>query len=239
MSKTNTYLDRLPKRAQKRGSAQNGEVEVVTAKKDLNQIAGECAGKIKGSALGSNGKRIGILLEDNVRFIVRDALKFPSGTTECRMRIIGKTEFDGPNGVAALCVSKGRFVIREIYRHPTRGWELEIVRGRRELGQTVRQAVRAEIKQELGFRVKRMRRLGTLSPETSLMSSTVEIYLVELADGPQRDEPESSEVFGETFWLTYRELASMIKRGEIRDSYTIAALTFARLHGHVRESRAR
>jgi ADP-ribose pyrophosphatase len=155
------------------------------------------------------------------------------------MRLIGKTEFDGPNGVVALCVSKGRFVIREIYRHATRSWELEVVRGRRESGQTARQAVRAEVKQELGFRVKRMRRIGSICPDTAIMSSTLEVYLVELADGPQRDEPESSEVFGETLWLTYPELASRIRRGEIRDSYTIAALTFARLHGHVRESRAR
>jgi hypothetical protein len=99
--------------------------------------------------------------------------------------------------------------------------------------------VRAEVKQELGFRVKRMRRIGTICPDTAVMSSTLEVYLVELTEGPQRDEPESSEVFGETFWLTYPELASRIRRGEIRDSYTIAALTFARLHGHVRESRAR
>lgn len=155
------------------------------------------------------------------------------------MRIIGKTEFDGPNGIAALCVSKGRFVIREIYRHPTRGWELEIVRGRRELGQTARQAVRAEVKQELGYPVKRMRRIGTVCPDTALMSSTLEIFLVELGDGPQRDEPEESEVFGKTYRFSYRELASKIKRGEIRDSYTIAALTFARIGGHLRESRAR
>jgi len=239
MSKTNTYLDRLPKHAQKRGSVKRGEAEIVTAKRELDEIASECAGDLKGSALGSNGKRIGILLEDDVRFVIRDALKFPSGTTECRMRVVGKTEFDGPNGVVALCVMNGRFVIREIYRHATRGWELEVVRGRRESGQTARQAVRAEVKQELGFGVKRMRRIGVICPDTALMSSTLEVYLVELRDGPQRDEPESSEIFGETYWLTYPELAAMIRRGAIRDSYTIAALTFARLHGHVRESRAR
>ena len=233
MSKTNTYLDRLPKHAQKRGSVRKGEAEIVTARKELNQIASECAADLKGSALGSNGKRIGILLEDDVRFVIRDALKFPSGATECRMRVVAKTEFDGPNGVVGLCVMNGRFVIREIYRHATRGWELEVVRGRRESGQTARQAVRAEVKQELGFRVKRMRRIGSICPDTALMSSTLEVYLVELRDGPQRDEPESSEVFGETFCLTYSQVASMIRRGKIRDSYTIAAMTFARLHGHV------
>src|SRR3982751_567790 len=128
------YLSRLPKRGQRRGDASKGEIEIVTARKDLARISTECADELSGSALGKGGKRIGILLEDEVRFVVRDALRFPSGETKCQMRIVGKTEYDGANGVAVLCVLEGRFLLREIFRHATRSWELETVRGRRETG---------------------------------------------------------------------------------------------------------
>jgi ADP-ribose pyrophosphatase len=239
MSKKNNYLNELPRHAQRRGHVNKGEAEIVTSRRELDEIASECARELKGSALGKGGKRIGILLEDEVRFVVRDALKFPSGATKCEMRIIGKTEYDGPNGVAALCISDGRFVLREIYRHATRSWELETVRGRRELGQTSRQAVRAEVKQELGYPVKRMQRLGTIRPDSALMSSILEIFLVELGKGPRQDEPEESEVFGRIHRLTYRELGRKILRGEVRDGYTIGALALAQLNGLVRGGNAR
>src|SRR5512133_1152930 len=146
MPSKNGYLARLPEHAQRRGSAEKGEVEIVTARRDLTRIESECAAELTGSALGKGGKRIGILLEDEVRMVVRDALLFPSGATRCEMRIVGKTEYDGPNGVAVLCTAEGKVVLREIYRHATRSWELETVRGRRESGQTSQQAARAEVK---------------------------------------------------------------------------------------------
>ena len=231
MSKTASYLDRLPRHAQRRGDAAMGEAEIITSRRELDAASSECAGELSGSALGKGGKRIGILLEDEVRMIVRDALRFPSGAAKCEMRIIGKTEFDGPNGVVALCVAKGKFVLREIYRHATRSWELETVRGRRESGQTPRQAVRAEVKQELGFPVRRVHRLGTFCPDTAVMSSKLDMFLIELGDGPRRDEPEESEAFGRIRHLSPAEIGRLIERGKIRDSYTIGALMLSQLKG--------
>jgi ADP-ribose pyrophosphatase len=237
MSSSRTYLDRLPKHAQKRGSAEKGEIEIVTSRHELKRIEAECAGDLSGSALGKGGKRIGILLEDEVRMVVRDALKFPTGATRCQMRIIGKTEYDGPNGIVALCVLDGRFLLRETYRHPTRAWELETLRGRRETGRTSRQTVRMEVKQELGYSVKRMHALGRICPETAIMSSTLDVFLAELRSGPRRDEPEESEAFGRIHRLRPRDLADRIMTGEIRDGYTIAALMLAQLRGFVRAPR--
>jgi len=233
MSRTGGYLERLPTHARRRGDATKGEVEIVTARHELQKISANCASELKGSALGKGGKRIGILLEDEVRMVVRDALRFPSGETRCQMRIVGKTEFDGPNGVVALCVADGLFVMREIYRHATRSWELETVRGRRESGQTSRQAVRAEVKQELGYPVRRIQALGKFCPETALMSSTLDLFFVELGRGPRRDDPEGSEALGRIHRLEPRELARAILDGKIRDSYTIGALMLAQLRGLV------
>ena len=100
MSTKQNYLKRLPKDGQARGKVEKGEIEIVTSKKDLRRIESKCADDLSGSALGKGGKRIGILIEDEVHMVVRDPLRYPSGATNCRMRVIGKTEFDGPNGVA-------------------------------------------------------------------------------------------------------------------------------------------
>lgn len=223
------YLTRLPKGAQKRASAKRGEVEIVVSKKDLDRISSECAGELKGSALA--GRKIGVLLEDEVRYVVRDALRFPSGETRCEMRIVGKTEIDGPNGVAVLCILNGRFVLREIFRHATRSWELETVRGRREVGTTSQQAARNEVKQELGYQVSKLQRLGTFCPDSAVMSSTLDLFLAELKDGPRHDEPEGSEAFGKIHRLSFTQISQKIRSGQIRDSYTIGALCLAQLKG--------
>lgn len=231
MALSGQYLKKLPSHAQRRGSAAKGEAEIVTGRKELERISAECSGELSGSALGKGGKRLGILLEDEVRMVVRDALRFPSGATKCEMRIVGKTEYDGPNGVAVLCVSDGRIVLREIYRHATRSWELETVRGRRESGQTSTQAARAEVKQELGYPVRRLHRLGTICPDTAVMSSTLELFLAELGKGPRRDEPEESEAFGKIHRLTPAKIGRLILKRRIRDGYTLGALALSQLRG--------
>jgi 8-oxo-dGTP pyrophosphatase MutT (NUDIX family) len=226
-----SYLTRLPKHARRRGSADKGEIEIVTSKKRQARIAQDCADALNGSALGKGGKRIGILLEDEVRMYVRDALAFPSGETKCEMRVIGKTEFDGPNGVAALCVLDGKFLIREIFRHATRSWELETVRGRRETGMTSRQAMQREIKQELGYGVRRMKKLGQICPDSAVLSTTLDLFFAELVPGDGHDDPEGSEAFGRKHHLSASQLAKKIQSGVIRDSYTVAAFLLAQMNG--------
>jgi ADP-ribose pyrophosphatase len=226
-----SYLARLPRVAQKRGDQSKGEIEIVTRKKSVRRIDAECGPDLEGSALGKNGKRIGILLEDKVHFIVRDAVEFPSGAAGCAMRIIGKTQFDGVNGVIALTHCEGRLFLRKIFRHATRSWELEAVRGRRETGMTSRGTVRKEVKEELGYPVKRTVKLGSIRPETALLATEVDVFWTELGRGPRKDDPEPKEAFGPVVELSFGEVGERIMSGEIRDGCTISALMLAQLAG--------
>jgi hypothetical protein len=232
-TKKSDYLSRLPEHAQRRGDASEGEAELVTKRTELERIQSECADELSGSALGKGGKTIGILIEDEVRMIARDAVRYPSGETKCQMRMIGTTEFDGVNGVVVLRRIEGKFVLRRIFRHATRAWELEAVRGRRETGQTSMQAAEAEIKQELGFPLEKLYPLGQVCPDTAFMSSVLDLFLADLGAGPRDDDPEPTEAFGEIVHLTAEELGHRILKGEVRDSYTITAMTFAQLRGLV------
>ncbi|HVD61751.1 MAG TPA: NUDIX hydrolase [Gemmatimonadaceae bacterium] len=226
-----SYLERLPRIAQKRGSAAKGQIELVTRKKLVRQIDEETASELKGSALGKNGKRIGILLEDEVHMVVRDAVKYPSGATGAPMRIIGKTQFDGVNGVVALAHCEGFLYLRRIFRHPVRSWEIEAVRGKRETGMSSRATARKEVKEELGYPVRTVTKIGTVCPETALLASILDVYWVELGPGPRKDEPEPKEAFGPIEKLTPEELMERIGNGEIRDSYTITATMLAQIKG--------
>ncbi len=226
-----SYLERLPRIAQKRGSAAKGQIEIVTRKKQVRQIDEETASELKGSALGKNGKRIGILLEDEVHMFVRDALKYPSGETGARIRVIGKTQYDGVSGIVALAHCEGSIYLRRIFRHPTRSWEIEATRGRRESGSSSRATARKELKEELGFPVRTITKIGTICPETALMASILDVYWVELGPGPQKDKPEPQEAFGPIVKVTPQQLIERIASGEIRDSYTITAVMLAQIKG--------
>jgi hypothetical protein len=90
-----------------------------------------------------------------------------------------------------------------------------------------------EVKQELGYSLRKLRPLGKIRPDSALMSSTLDIFFGELGSGPPHDEPEPTEAFGEIHHLTAEELAGRILKGRVKDSYTIAALMMAQLRGYI------
>jgi ADP-ribose pyrophosphatase len=208
------YVKKLPESAGYRGDASAGEIEIIS-KTDSPKIRA----------------RTGILIEDKLHFFVRDAVKFPSGETRTQMRVIGCTMSDGPSGVVALAWRDGKIFLREMFRHATRRWELETPRGQRESGYSSEDAAIKEIDEELGFKVDRIEQIGEVSGDTAILASTLPIFWAELAPGPPRDHPESSEAFGKIIALDPLELKDRIVRGDIRDGYTLSAIVFAQLAG--------
>jgi ADP-ribose pyrophosphatase len=208
------YLKKLPASTHYKGDAKAGEIEIIDKRE---------APKIRA--------KTGILIEDKLHFFVRDAVRFPSGEIRTQMRVIGCTMSDGPSGVVALASRDGKLFLRKMFRHATRRWELETPRGQRETGFSAEEAARKEIDEELGFRVKTIEKIGDVSGDSALLASTLPIFWAELEPGPPRDHPEKSEAFGEIVPLTASELKSRILRGDIRDGYTLSAITFAQLAG--------
>ena len=208
------YLKKLPESARYRGDAAAGEIEIIPAA-DAGDVEGET----------------GILFEDSLHYVVRDAVKFPSGDTRAQLRIIGCTLTDGPSGVVALAWRDGKLHLRDMFRHATRRWELETPRGQRETGCTAEEAAIKEVDEELGFSVAKIERIGEVSGDTAILASTLPVFWCELEPGPPRDHPESSEAFGEILSLSPRELLEKIRGAHIRDSYTLSAITLAQAAG--------
>ena len=75
---------------------------------------------------------IGIVLEDEYIIVVRDPVKFPSGTTGTYLRIFERSGLDGPDGIIYL-----RMVF--VMLHVTGNWNV------------LSEAVKQEITEEFGF----------------------------------------------------------------------------------------
>jgi 8-oxo-dGTP pyrophosphatase MutT (NUDIX family) len=210
------YLKKLPGSASYRGNAEAGEIEIID-KKESSKV------RVK----------TGILVKDELHYIVRDAVKFPSGDVEAQLRVVSRYMVDGPAGVVALASRDGQIFLREMFRHGTRRWELEATRGGREPGLTSEEAARKEIDEELGFRVKTLEKIGEVSAETAFVASTLPIFWAELEPGPPRDHPESTEAFGRIIGLSPADLKKRIANGDIRDGYTLAAVLHAQVVGKI------
>jgi ADP-ribose pyrophosphatase len=208
------YLKKLPGPANYRGDAAAGEIEIID-KKESSKV------RVK----------TGILIKDELHYVVRDAVKFPSGDVEAQLRVVSRYMVDGPAGVVAIAARDGKIFLREMFRHGTRRWELETPRGGREKGYTPEEAARQEIDEELGFRVKSIEQIGQVSAETAFVASTLPIFWAELEPGPPRDHPESTEAFGRIIELSPSQLKQRIVNGDIRDGYTLAGVLFAQLVG--------
>ncbi|HJQ12210.1 MAG TPA: NUDIX hydrolase [Gemmatimonadaceae bacterium] len=208
------YIDSLPESTRLIGSAKDDEIEIIDRRE---------APKIRA--------KTGVLIEDKLHYFVRDAVKYPSGEVGTSMRIIGCTMHDGPSGVVALCSRDGNIFLRETFRHATRRWELETPRGQRETGMSAEDAARKEIDEELGFKVQSIEQIGEVSGDTAILASTLSVFWADLAPGPPRDHPEDKEAFGRIVEVFPPELRTRIARCEIRDGYTLAALTLAQVAG--------
>ena len=211
------YIQSLPESTRVIGSAKDDEIEIID-KREAPRIRA----------------KTGIILDDKQHYFVRDAVRYPSGEVGTSMRVIGCTMHDGPGGVVALCSRNGNIFLRETFRHATRRWELETTRGQRETGMSAEDAARKEIDEELGFEVLSTECIGQVSGDTAILASTLPVFWAQLAAGPPRDHPEGKEAFGRIVEVFPAELRTRIGRGEIRDGYTLAALTLAQVAGKFR-----
>jgi ADP-ribose pyrophosphatase len=209
------YLHRLPESARYPGDVEKGEILLVT------DHTGRPA-------------RFGIVFEDEYLVVVRDLVRFPSGQSGSYVRIFEKSALDGPSGVVIVPMRDGRVLLRRVFRHATRAWELECPRGFREHGQTLDAAVIMEVDQELGLPMTRVTPLGSIAPNTGLFAGIAEAYCVELGPGVPHPRPEAQEAFGPIEEVTASELAGRIASGQIRDGFTLSALILAHARKLVR-----
>jgi len=210
------YLHLLPARAQYRGSHLEGEIEIIEA---------------DNSEIGDDNTAIGVVYQDPYLAVVRDRVRFPSGNAGTYLRVFEQPWQAWPVGIVVLPIYEGRVLLLRIFRHATRQWEYELPRGYRDRDEDVAQAITREIAEEVGMKVIRMQTLGNIRPNTGLLASEVLAVVAEVALTTSQTGRENDEAIKEVVVRSTVDIQEMVRRGELRDSFTLAALYLAAVAG--------
>lgn len=248
-SSTDDYLSYVKKLEKSNGSYKLGEIEIVLDLVEIAQIE-----KIQENRLLKKGllaekatefSRVGIVSEDQYWIWLRDAVYFPKGIAGTYDRLIWKgPSLAGPAGVAVLPIlPSGKVVLNLNYRHATRSWELELPRGGMKDQETETEAALRELKEETGLEAISVTFLGSMAPDSGVISSVVPVYMGEVSSQGKSDQ-EYSEAIADVVAFTKDEIKEGLLRGflevelngkqeqvPIRDSF----LTFALFQAELRK----
>jgi ADP-ribose pyrophosphatase len=223
------YLERLPPALRERGESSNGEIEIVTEPELLQRIIALRAHGSGATAVESTEPDgdLGIVFEDEYLLVVRDPVRFPSNELGTYIRVIERANLSGSLGVVALPERGGRILLREIFRHANRRWELEAPRGMREAQHSIEETLELEIAQELGLPILSAHPLGSIAANSGILSGDTEMFFIRVGKGDEISQPELTEALGRIVELSVPELMSRIASGEIKDAHTLSAVVRA------------
>src|SRR5579863_2454888 len=170
---------------------------------------------------GGKGKTISskVVFKGPVFSVRRDLVSEPSGVKATR-DVIAHTG----SVVVMPVLADGKIVLIRQYRYAARQYLWELVAGRIDAGENVKQAAARELIEETGLRAKKMRQFLDFWPSPGFLE---ERMFVLLAEGITRGkaEPEEDERI-EAKAFTPTELEKMLRTGVIRDAKTISSLLF-------------
>jgi ADP-ribose pyrophosphatase len=132
-----------------------------------------------------------------------------------------------PGSVVVMPVfSDGRILLIRQYRHSIGEFLWELVAGRKEPAETPGAAARRELREETGYRAKRLRKLMRVVPTPGFVNEWMWIFAAEgLTEGeaqPEEDEKITPRIF------TIKEAETMIERGTLRDAKSICGILYYR-----------
>jgi len=185
-------------------------------------VAKKSAGK---ASLGAADKGIAKILNSEIVYqgpvfgVRRDEVLEPGGLQTTREVITH------PGSVVVLPVLRDkRVVLIRQYRHATRQYLWELVAGRMDEGESVKEAAARELLEETGYRAKRFGVFLDVFPTPGFLEERMYILLAEgLTEGEA--EPEEDEKI-EVRAYKLKELKQMIQKGKLRDAKSIAGILY-------------
>ena len=206
------YLNRLPPKLRLPGDCQHGEIELLAS------------GGVDAS------QAFGIIYEDAYIMLVRDQVRFPSGKLGAYIRIVEKGELEGQSGTVMLPIVENQVASVHIFRHATRTWEWELIRGFQEPGMSdVENAVR-ETKEELGVEPESVERIGSIKPNTGLLSGEASVFLVRLPQEALHNAHGESEEGIRQIQFVACDKLDLFLLENVTCGFSLSAVLLARLH---------
>ena len=122
-----------------------------------------------------------------------------------------------------------RFLLVEQYRRPVCRSMIEFPRGGIEENESDLACAARETAEETGCLVHGIRALGTVHPDSGLLSSELSIVLCAVTR-PDGSGPLDSDEIDRVYALTRRQIREAVTTGRITDSLTLSALALLELH---------
>jgi ADP-ribose pyrophosphatase len=149
----------------------------------------------------------------------RDEVREPDGLRATREVITH------PGSVVVLPVlGDGRIVMIRQYRHAARQYLWELVAGRIDEGEKVKEAAARELREETGYAAKRYSEFLDVFPTPGFLEERMHILLAEgLTEGeaqPEEDEKIVSRPY------RAEEVKQMMRTGRLRDAKSIAGILY-------------
>jgi ADP-ribose pyrophosphatase len=130
-----------------------------------------------------------------------------------------------PGSVVVMPVlDDGRVLLIRQYRYAARQFLWELVAGRIDPGESVRQGAARELIEETGYRAKRFRVFLDLFPSPGFLEERMWILIAEGLTLGKAEPEEDERIKAKAF--TRGQLEKMIKRKTLRDAKSIAGLLY-------------
>ena len=160
-----------------------------------------------------------VIYQGRVFGVRRDEVLEPGGLRAVREVITH------PGSVVVLPVlPDGRILLIRQYRYATRQYLWELVAGRIDSGESVRQAAARELIEETGYRAKSFRVFLDVFPTPGFLEERMYILLAEKLTAGEAQPEEDEKITGKAFGRA--ELERMIQKNVLRDAKTIAGLLY-------------
>jgi len=127
-----------------------------------------------------------------------------------------------------LPVCQSQVALVRTYRYPLASWEWAVPRGYAHDDDASRSA-RAELAEELGHEPHDLISRGTVTPNSGLLASRVELFLARYATSVS--EPADRREVADVKWIDIKTLYGEIARGQITDAFTLSAIMCAQARG--------
>jgi ADP-ribose pyrophosphatase len=168
----------------------------------------------KGKVLSSK-----VVFQGPVFSVRRDHVIEPSGVKATRDVIAHSGSV-----VVMPVLDDGKIVLIRQYRYAAQQYLWELVAGRIDPGENIKQAAKRELIEETGLRAKKMRQFLAFWPSPGFLEERMFTLLAEgITQGeaePEEDEKIEAKAFAQP------ELEKMLRTGVIRDGKTISSLLF-------------
>lgn len=199
-------------------------VNILFEENEIDQVKQSKKEQLTQLGLDYKKAKIGVVYEDQYRYIINDPVQFPDGSFGTYLRVVCKH-----NGVLTLPIyEKDKILLIRHFRHGSRQWHFETTRGMGEEGVSGRDNAIKELEEEIGAQVSELISLGTIFIDPGILSDEMEIYLAHIES---YGDPERMDGITEIIPVKVSEIEKMIANNIIADSFTIVAYTRAKLKG--------